>query len=179
MTHIRSDIPLHVDTRAVIGNVGITGLAYIEVETEKNTSPPLKMVPGTDYYELQGAQSRFDQLLKDIPVLIERTTQVADQLLTLFNKQNIDNTSKILANIEAVTQTMSDHQKDLGEILVDTRLTITDFRSSSNNSLNELNYFLRDSRSAAVEIKDLAKELRNNPSSLIYQPNYHGYQVEE
>jgi len=178
-THIQTNTPLHIDTRAVMANMGITGLAYIELESEKNNAPDLKLVPGTDHYVLKGVPSRLEQLFEEVPALVKKYKEVGDQLLVLLDKQNIDATSKTLANLEKFTHNLADQQKNINQIVVETRDVMHDFKSHSASSFNELNYFLQDSRDAAIEVKDLAKSLKDNPSGLIYQQKYQGYRVQK
>jgi len=47
----------------------------------------------------------------------------------------------------------------------------------THQSLPELEQLLRESRQAAQDFRDLSRSLKQNPSQLIYEPNYRGVEV--
>lgn len=168
MSHVQMNTPLRVDTKATIASMGITGLTYIELETEDNNAPELTLAAGKEYYVLIGQQSQFNKLMEQVPIMIDRYTEVGNRLISLLDKKNIEAASKALFNLENFTQNLVGRQKEVDQILVGGR-----------DAINELDFFLRDARKATSEIKELTKMLEENPSSLIYQPKYNGYQVEQ
>jgi phospholipid/cholesterol/gamma-HCH transport system substrate-binding protein len=179
MAHISTNTPLRLDTRAVMGNVGITGLAYVELETENNHSPELQPVPGKDYYMLLGTQSRLEQLLQDVPKLIDKYTQVANQLLSLFDNKNINATASALDSLDKFMHNLVGQQDNFNKIISDTRDTIYQFKVNTGSSFNRLNNFLQEGTDAAKELKGLTKEIEENPSGLIFQPKYNGYHIQK
>jgi phospholipid/cholesterol/gamma-HCH transport system substrate-binding protein len=168
MTSIDATTPLHVDTRALMGNMGITGLTYVELETDDYDSPKLRMVPGRDFYELQGTQSRLEQLLNEMPVLMQKFTEIEDRVISLLSNENIKSTTQSLANIERITHNLADQQGKFNQIL-----------SETQGAMSEFNYFLYDSRDTVNEIKDFTKMMKSDPSQLIFQPSYNGYKIRE
>ncbi len=51
------------------------------------------------------------------------------------------------------------------------------FSRFTHQSLPELEQLLRESRQAARDFRDLSRSLKQNPSQLIYEPNYRGVEV--
>ena len=51
------------------------------------------------------------------------------------------------------------------------------FSRFTHQSLPEFEQLLRESRQAARDFRDLSRSLKQNPSQLIYEPNYHGVEV--
>ena len=47
----------------------------------------------------------------------------------------------------------------------------------THQSLPEFEQLLRESRQAARDFRDLSRSLKQNPSQLIYEPNYRGVEV--
>ena len=47
----------------------------------------------------------------------------------------------------------------------------------THQSLPEFEQLLRESRQAARDFRDLSRSLKQNPSQLLYEPNYHGVEV--
>ncbi len=179
LAQIDSNIVLREDVKATLQVVGVTGLTYLELEGQSDTAPILLPAPGKDYVVIYAQESGFAKLFKELPVLVETYTKVADQLLVLFNNDNISSASNTLHNFEKFSQNISAHQEEINRILDETQETLEKFEKFSTESFHELNYFLRDSRLAAIEIKNLSKSLQENPSRILYQPRYDGYKVEE
>lgn len=178
-TQIASTTPLQIDSKATVGTLGITGLAYVQLETENSGQPKLTLWPGQDYYFLRGGQSRFDQLIEKAPELLDKYTEVAQQLLQLFTTKNIQTTSDALAHIEKITRNLAKQEKNFNRLLSQTNETVESFRVNTEKSFVDLNGLLVDSQEAANEIKELARDVKNNPSSILYQPSYNGYQVKK
>lgn len=179
MTHVDPKTPLRLDTKASLEMVGITGLAYVELKGASNTAPPLKTQKGKDYLVIYADESVIEKFFDEFPKLVDHYNKVANQLLVLLDDQNVTSLSKTFKNMQQFSDNIVAHEKDLDAIILETKNTLLQFQDYSTKTFSELNYFLQDGRQAAVEIKDLAKSLNDNPSQLIYQPQYHGYQVEE
>jgi ABC-type transporter Mla subunit MlaD len=47
----------------------------------------------------------------------------------------------------------------------------------TRQSLPEFEQLLRESRQAARDFRDLSRSLKQNPSQLLYEPNYRGVEV--
>ncbi|MFI4955329.1 MAG: MlaD family protein, partial [Gammaproteobacteria bacterium] len=177
VTEIDPSTPLRQSTIAKLEAQGITGLNFIELETEDFTSPPLIPPPGKTVLILYAKESVISKLMKEVPQLIERYTEVADHLLVLLNNKNLDAVTKTLNNAEMFTQNIVQHQQEINKIFDDTKQVLEKLKTMSTASFTELNYFLQDSRQAAIQFKELGKSLNNNPSKIIYKPSYNGYKV--
>lgn len=178
ITHIDPEVPLRQSTSAKLQSQGITGLSFVELETEDLDSPPLISPPGKNELILFAKESTISKMLKDAPQVLERYKQVAEQLLVFLDKQNLDAVRHTLQNMEKFSQNLVQHQQELDEIFVETKNLLQTWQTMGANSFSEFNYFLQDSRQAAIEFKNLSKSLQENPSKIIYKPNYNGYKVE-
>ena len=179
VTEIDSTTPLRENTTVKLMAQGITGLNFIELETQDLSSPPLTPPAGKKYLVLHAGESPLNKLLKEAPLLLERYREVADRLLQLLSKKNIDAVQHTLSNAEMFTNNIVQHQKEINQIFDDTKKVLEEFKTKSQTSFSELDYFLRDSRKAAIEFGNLGKSLKENPSQIIYKPSYNGYKVEE
>jgi phospholipid/cholesterol/gamma-HCH transport system substrate-binding protein len=179
MTKVDPKTPLRLDTKASLEMVGITGLAYVELKGSSNTAPPLKPQKGKGYLVIYAEESILEKFFEDFPRLVDRYSKVADQILALFDKENIAALSQSFKNIQKFSDNMVAHEKDIDLIITQTRDTIGQLKDHSGKTFAELDYFLRDGRQAAGELRDLTKSLSDNPSQIIYQPKYNGYEVEE
>jgi ABC-type transporter Mla subunit MlaD len=62
----------------------------------------------------------------------------------------------------------------LEHFVADNEPVVTRF---THQSLPEFEQLLRESRQAARDFRDLSRSLKQNPSQLIYEPNYRGVEV--
>ncbi|HWG70261.1 MAG TPA: MlaD family protein [Steroidobacteraceae bacterium] len=79
-----------------------------------------------------------------------------------------------LANIRQVSDNLAKTSDALERFVVDNEPGLTRF---THQSLPEFERLLRESRGAAQDIRDLSRSLKQNPSQLIYEPNYRGVEV--
>jgi phospholipid/cholesterol/gamma-HCH transport system substrate-binding protein len=179
LTRVDAGLPLRESTTVELVPQGITGLNFIEMETSDFTAPQLKAEPGKNHWVLYAKESTLSILMKEAPKLIRRFTKVADNLLVLLDKENLDAVSHTLKNAELFTQNIVQHQQEINKIFDETKNVLEQLKTMSTSSFSELNYFLRDSREAAIEFKNLGKSLQENPSKIIYKPSYNGYKVAE
>lgn len=79
-----------------------------------------------------------------------------------------------LERVRDVTDNLAKASAELQGMIGDNR---KDLRSFTRDSLPEFERFLREGRSAAREIRELAHSLRDDPSQLIYQPPPQGVEI--
>jgi ABC-type transporter Mla subunit MlaD len=79
-----------------------------------------------------------------------------------------------LANIRQVSDNLAKTSGRLEHFVSDNEPGVSRF---THQSLPELEQLLRESRQAARDFRDLSRSLKQNPSQLIYEPNYRGVEV--
>ena len=78
------------------------------------------------------------------------------------------------ANIRHVSDKLARTSDRLEHLVVDNEPGVARF---TQQSLPEFEQLLRESRQAARDFRDLSRSLKQNPSQLIYEPNYRGVEV--
>lgn len=137
---INEDIPVNASTVAQIQPEGITGRSYIGLSTRKRdeAAGPAATHGQTDFPVLPGKPSPFNQILADVPDLINRFSAVAanaERMLASDNREavaaTLDNTATlskeavILAQAARTTLGRMDSTLDrLGETIAETRQTV-------------------------------------------------------
>jgi phospholipid/cholesterol/gamma-HCH transport system substrate-binding protein len=76
--------------------------------------------------------------------------------------------------VYAVAENLTNSSSQLEAMVKDNR---RDLRAFTRDGLPEFERFLRDGREAAEEIRDFARNLREDPSQLIYQPPPQGLEI--
>jgi phospholipid/cholesterol/gamma-HCH transport system substrate-binding protein len=79
-----------------------------------------------------------------------------------------------IANVRHVSDNLAKTSDALEHFVADNEPGLTRF---THQSLPEFERLLRESRGAAQDIRDLSRSLKQNPSQLIYEPNYRGVEV--
>jgi phospholipid/cholesterol/gamma-HCH transport system substrate-binding protein len=79
-----------------------------------------------------------------------------------------------LANTRRVADNLAKTSDLLEHFVADNEPVVTRF---THQSLPEFEQLLRESRQAARDFRDLSRSLKQNPSQLIYEPNYRGVEV--
>jgi phospholipid/cholesterol/gamma-HCH transport system substrate-binding protein len=79
-----------------------------------------------------------------------------------------------IANIRHVADNLARTSDRLEHFVADNEPGVSRF---THQSLPEFEQLLRESREAARDFRDLSRSLKQNPSQLIYEPNYRGVEV--
>jgi phospholipid/cholesterol/gamma-HCH transport system substrate-binding protein len=79
-----------------------------------------------------------------------------------------------IANIRHVADNLARTSDRLEHFVADNEPGVSRF---THQSLPEFEQLLRESRQAARDFRDLSRSLKQNPSQLIYEPNYRGVEV--
>lgn len=121
---------------------------------------------------------------------IKNIESMSSDLNGLLSEENVAHTSTALRNIaqtsESAEQMVARFNKTANEIdkaistlnsvLTDNREDIDRFAGSGLNQITEMS---RETRKMAESIRRLADKLEQDPSRLIYQPNYRGVEIQE
>jgi phospholipid/cholesterol/gamma-HCH transport system substrate-binding protein len=79
-----------------------------------------------------------------------------------------------MTNIRHVAENLAKTSDRLEQFIADNEPGVSRF---TRQSLPEFEQLLRESRQAARDFRDLSRSLKQNPSQLIYEPNYRGVEV--
>jgi phospholipid/cholesterol/gamma-HCH transport system substrate-binding protein len=79
-----------------------------------------------------------------------------------------------IANIRHLSDNLAKTSDRLEHFMADNEPGVSRF---THQSLPEFEQLLRESRQAARDFRDLSRSLKQNPSQLIYEPNYRGVEV--
>jgi phospholipid/cholesterol/gamma-HCH transport system substrate-binding protein len=79
-----------------------------------------------------------------------------------------------LANVSRITQSLASTSDHLDRFVADNGPVLSRF---TRQSLPELEQLLRDAHDATTDFRDLSRSLKQNPSQLLYESNYHGVEL--
>lgn len=168
---IKKDTPIKEDNYAVLGNLGITGLKYIELKGGSNNS---KLLDANEK-GLRIINSR----ISDLTTLVDSTTDITNELTIvlsqikkLLNDENIKTISEILSktqnsmtNVEQFSSYLVNNEKRIDEVLNNiSMLSKTGTKSfdsidKSANTFKQLsNELLIEVKKGSFDMKDMSKE---------------------
>ena len=93
--------------RASLRLQGITGLAYINIEGARASSAPLQPPATEKMPVIPATRSQIEELVAGAPALVNHSIVLAERAAELLNDDNRARFSRLLANLDAVTGTLS------------------------------------------------------------------------
>jgi len=224
---IEATAPIDGGTRASLSLQGITGLLFIDLKQDGQSTATGPLADGLRYPVIRSAPSDFDVLLSNLPQLTTHLVELVDRVNQVFSDENVRSFKATLDNARLASEQLPGTLREVKELVADARGTfqevkgaaadlraieaqaapdlesaIANMRRVSDNlaktsdrldrfvadnepvvtrftqqSLPEFEQLLRESRQAARDFRDLSRSLKQNPSQLIYEPNYRGVEV--
>lgn len=118
LAHDRSDLikvdieidpntPVMADTRASLATLGVTGLVYIELQTEASDKAPPQKIDGERYPVIQGSGTQISKLFQDIPAITKQVLELSEKLNKLMDEGNVAKVDATLGNLERLTRDMN------------------------------------------------------------------------
>jgi phospholipid/cholesterol/gamma-HCH transport system substrate-binding protein len=158
---IKKGTPIKEDNYAMLGNLGITGLKYIELkggsnETEllKENKDGLKIIPVRT--------SVLTTLFDSTQDITTEVMLVLNQIKKVLDDKNIDKFSQFLvkgesslSNVEQLTEYLITNEKKIDELLDE----VSGLVKNGNNSLKGVNKTTDSLTKTANSFKDLSNEL--------------------
>ncbi|MDD3055771.1 MAG: MlaD family protein [Aliarcobacter sp.] len=168
---IKKGTPIKEDNYAILGNLGITGLKYIELKGGSNDSKLLQ--------EDENGFRIISSKTSDLTTLVDSTTDLTNQLTLvlaqmkkLLADENIKTISEILGktqnsmtNVEQFSSYLVNNEKKIDELIKNINILAKNGNKSfesidkSANSFKELsNEILLEIRKRSFDINDMSKE---------------------
>jgi phospholipid/cholesterol/gamma-HCH transport system substrate-binding protein len=137
---VTSDVPIRVDSYAVLEPLGITGVNYVQISAGTLTKPLLKNTVSLGQIPRMGSRrDTLSDLLAGGGYIIQRTVETLDRVNRIFSDENIRSFSSTLSNVQSITAEL----KDRKSIIDDAQKT------------------LQSADAAALQLRDLAKSSQN------------------
>jgi phospholipid/cholesterol/gamma-HCH transport system substrate-binding protein len=122
---------------------------------------------------LPGTLREVQELVADVRHATQEVRGAAAELREIEAHAAPDIESAI-ANMRRLSDNLAKTSDRLEHFAADNEPRISRF---TQQSLPEFEQLLRESRQAARDFRDLSRSLKQNPSQLIYEPNYRGVEV--
>jgi phospholipid/cholesterol/gamma-HCH transport system substrate-binding protein len=126
------------------------------------------------------ASDRLPGTVRDVQDLVAdarhavREVQGAAAELRAIEAHTAPDIEAAIVNVRHISDDLARTSDRLDRFIADNEPGFSRF---THQSLPELEQLLRESREAARDFRDLSRSLKQNPSQLIYEPNYRGVEV--
>ena len=177
---IKKGTPIKEDNYAVLGNLGITGLKYIELKGGSNNSNLLK--------EDENGFKIISSKTSDLTTLVDSTTDLTNELTLVLAQmkklladeniktisQILDKTQNSMSNVEQFSNYLVSNEKKLDELLKNINILTKNGNKSfesidkSASSFKELsNEILLEIKKGSFDINDMSKESFDKLNSVL------------
>lgn len=127
--------PVREGTKASLSMQGITGMVFIQMNTDLADSRPVPKREGERYPVLEGSGTQLAKIFQDIPEITKEILEISKKLNVFLNDNNMASLGDTLVNIEKMTRDLNGLLAD--ENVANVSLMIENFSQSSAN-VNEL-----------------------------------------
>ncbi len=187
---VTSDVPVKTDTEGQLEPIGLTGVTLIQLSTGSANADLLRATFAGPPPRIQGRGSQIDQIVARGEEVAMRASEAMAAVRDLLTEENIAKVSRILANLEEVSNELNSRNSvitqsgeaareinvlarqmqgelaDLGDAIGE----ISDAAGvASGETLPELSLAAEEVRRAASSITRFADGLEENPSILTPQ----------
>ncbi len=131
-------------------------------------------------HNAQLASEKMVHTLEGVDQMATQMREAADEVdrmsssIRAISDQAAPQVGQILSRISEVTDHLALTSKQLDEFVAQNQKGVARF---TDRGLPEFERLLREGREAAKDIRELSRSLKQNPSQLIYEPNYRGVEV--
>ena len=224
---IDSSAPISGGTLAKLGLLGLTGLLYIDLQQNPDTSGTKALQRGAQHPVIPSRKSSIEASVERLPEILGQATEVLSRIEHVLSDENVRSIGQTLAHIEQaagalpetmanaralatelrgissstleltnrLNQTLGNAQPDLEATLANARIASANLARTADSldrllsqnegglgkaagaSIAELQQLVIDARSASNEVRELARTLRERPSSVLFEPTAAGVEI--
>jgi phospholipid/cholesterol/gamma-HCH transport system substrate-binding protein len=114
---VAADTPIKVDTRAKLGLLGLTGVAFVQLTGGAPTSQPLMPTADNPVPQIESETSALSALLSSGNDVVTSLNGILDRLGKIVSEQNVDRINSTLKSIDQTTSTLASERDDLRELI--------------------------------------------------------------
>jgi phospholipid/cholesterol/gamma-HCH transport system substrate-binding protein len=118
---VDTSAPIDGSTLASLSLQGITGLLYVDLESEKSGAAVLPLALGQQYPVIRSAPSDFDRLLSSLPTLATHAVELVDHMNQVFSDDNLRSVKNTLDNLRVASEHLPATVDEARNLLADAR----------------------------------------------------------
>jgi phospholipid/cholesterol/gamma-HCH transport system substrate-binding protein len=114
---VAADTPIKVDTRAKLGLLGLTGVAFVQLTGGSPSSKSLMPTPDDPVPEIKSESSALTKLLSSGSDVVTSLNGILDRLGKIVSEQNVNRINGTLESINKTTSALAAERGDLRELI--------------------------------------------------------------
>ncbi|MBL8699220.1 MAG: MCE family protein [Alphaproteobacteria bacterium] len=155
---VKPGTPIKTNTVATLAAQGITGLAYVNLSGGTSAAELLVPREGKRRATIPSVPSPLERLVEEAPNVIANANVVAERAVALLSEENVQNITKILAQVEALTSSLAGHGKDVGGLIEDARKAAASLDALLGESRGTLGRIEKDASGAFADTRTLLRD---------------------
>jgi phospholipid/cholesterol/gamma-HCH transport system substrate-binding protein len=114
---VAADTPIKTDTRAKLGLLGLTGVAFVQLSGGAPNSPMLMPTDSNPVPKIKSESSALTRLLASGSDVVTNLNGILDRLGQIVSQQNVERINSTLQNINQTTSTLAAERDDLRTLI--------------------------------------------------------------
>ncbi|HEU0277234.1 MAG TPA: MlaD family protein [Rhodanobacteraceae bacterium] len=114
---VAADTPIKTDTRAKLGLLGLTGVAFVQLTGGAPSSRPMMPTADNPVPTILSESSALTKLLSSGGDVITSLNGILDRLSQVVSPENVESINGTLRNINATTNTLAAERDDLAKLI--------------------------------------------------------------
>ncbi len=115
---VEGDTPVKQDTRAKLGLLGLTGIAFIQLSGGSPGSPPLRSHDDEHLPVIVADNSELSKLLNSSEDIATSTQEILQRIQTLLSERNVAHISATLQHLDETTAAIAGERANMRQAIV-------------------------------------------------------------
>lgn len=161
-----ANLPVTRGSRARLGTLGVTGIAYVSLDDDGRDPAPLTALPG-ELPRIALQPSPFEALDERALALLEQGGETLARLNRLLDDGNLSRLSAVLAQAERASTNIAGASEELPKVLAGLRATLSDENTQRlSRSLANLERLSDEAAPLAGQVRELLASLQQGAAAL-------------
>ena len=131
---VDSDTPVKIDTRAKLGLLGLTGVAFIQLTGGKPDTPLLSPTSDNPVPKIPSESSALSQLLNSGADIVTTLNGILNKANAILSQENVDHISRTLDHLDKTTGAIADERDDIRTLLQQATLASKELNETLRNT---------------------------------------------
>jgi phospholipid/cholesterol/gamma-HCH transport system substrate-binding protein len=158
--------PIDARTRALLSLQGVTGLLFIDLEEDPNSTAAGPLPQGLRYPVIQSAPSDWGVLLRRLPELANHAIELVDRADQLFSDENVHAFKATLQNVRLASERAPSLLHEIGELVIDMKRASQDVDSAASDLRTVTDDSAPDLKVTLANLKRLTASLASTSDRL-------------
>ena len=145
--------PVKDDTIASLGFLGLTFVAFVQLEGGTQAAPPLEPKPDRKIATIRSRPSPLQRVFNSAPELLDKVSGLVDRANQVLSDENIKSITESLANVHTVTATFAEKSKQIASLIDDSSATMRSLNTLAMNLNTQTTQLSAELKPTIVELR--------------------------